>query len=731
MADFVRQPPPTPRMLYPRISIRVTGPFLLAIIVVAALGSFTVTRLVAGSIQERFNNQMAASASAASNTIVDVERRQLATLRSIVFTEGVAEAIEGRDTNSLDLWLRPIIANGAVDDMILFDKTGTALFQLSRIMSTDHAEYSIPSSLPNLQSWKGIQRIIGNTTDNLGDKYVDVVGEPPNTLLYFSAPIVDENGNLVGGASIALTVTNLARRVGEQALSAITLFDSNGIVLGSTFRAANYPLLTLTTAETMQLLNAVERITPVRELPAIEGIPYQALYAPFQVRDQQIGLLAVALPSNFIVEQSSTSRDIFSVLFSLMFAGVALLGLFIARSITKPVARLVDTTRAIRDGDLTRRVNLKTPDELGELGVSFDHMTDQLIARNQEINKLYLEQLEEAARREAILVSIGDAVVVLNPSGQTILRNHAAEQMVSAAMQHPHFKRQLGSLFRDHAELTEARIVHLMEKAYSVQATPVRIPSGDLLGYVMVFRDITALIEAERAKDEMILQLSHELRTPLTAIRGYVDLAIMIEGHKLSDQGNTFLANATDGLITLERMLNQVIDVSAILANQFTINPEVFNLSDVLRERAAFWQPIVERRNQTLSLTLPPNPQGCIEGDPTRLAEVVDHLLRNATSYTLAEGWIGLQLERKGHQIVLSVIDSGVGIDKDEIGRVFERLYRGRSADAGATDARGLGLGLYISKEIVELHHGTIEIESQVGIGTMVMVKLPVQSNNP
>jgi two-component system sensor histidine kinase VicK len=412
-----------------------------------------------------------------------------------------------------------------------------------------------------------------------------------------------------------------------------------------------------------------------------------------------------------------------------MFAGVAVLGLFIARSITKPVARLVDTTRAIRDGDLTRRVNLKTPDELGELGVSFDHMTDQLIARNQEINKLYLEQLEEAARREAILVSIGDAVIVLNPQGETILRNYAASQMIDQAVRRPQAKRQLTTLFQNLGALLEPEIIDIMEKSYSVQATPVNTPSGDMLGHVIVFRDITEIIEAERAKDEMILQLSHELRTPMTTARGYVELAKFTEGKNMSAQGNTFLANATEGLTTLERMLNQVIDVSTILTNRFSVSIEKINLCDVLRERYEYWLPIVARRNQTLSLNMLPDNQSCIEGDRIRIAEVLDHLLRNAYSYTLTDGWIGIQMERKSGQLAFSVIDSGVGIDKDEINRVFERLYRGRSAEAGPTDARGLGLGLYLAKAIVEQHHGTIEIESQPGVGTVVTVRLPLQQN--
>jgi two-component system, OmpR family, phosphate regulon sensor histidine kinase PhoR len=180
-------------------------------------------------------------------------------------------------------------------------------------------------------------------------------------------------------------------------------------------------------------------------------------------------------------------------------------------------------------------------------------------------------------------------------------------------------------------------------------------------------------------------------------------------------------------LITLERMLNQVIDVSAILSNRFSIYAETICLAEIVREQVETWQPIITHRSQTLSLTLPPDAESCIEGDPARLAEVLDHLLRNAYSYTLADGWIGVQVERKGPQMVLSVIDSGVGIDKDEINRVFERMYRGRSADAGPTDARGLGLGLYLAKEIVELHHGTIEIESQIGVGTVIMVKLPLR----
>ncbi|PJF39160.1 MAG: hypothetical protein CUN54_09320, partial [Phototrophicales bacterium] len=106
---YVRQPQPKNlTRLYPGIRTRVTGPFLLLIAIVAILAVFIVTRLVAGSIQERFNNQLVDSANAASNAIVEIERQQLATLRLMVFTDGVAAAVEKRDVANLDAWLRPV-----------------------------------------------------------------------------------------------------------------------------------------------------------------------------------------------------------------------------------------------------------------------------------------------------------------------------------------------------------------------------------------------------------------------------------------------------------------------------------------------------------------------------------------------------------------------------------------------------------------------------------------------
>ncbi len=712
------------RLPYPGINARITGPFLLVILVIAGLGVYIVTYLVAGSIQERFNNQLVDSATAASNSIVDIERQQLATLRLMVYTSGVGDALAARDTANLDLFLRPITANAGVDDLILFDHAGRSVFQLTRVDNAIGVEYFAPLPV-EVSNWPGVQRVISGQADALGDKFVDVIGEPPNVMFYINAAVADAAGTLVGGVSIGLNAERLAERVSQQSLSAVAVFRSDGILLGTTFRSVEPVLLNLDNQHAAQLLNDVQSSSPIEEA-SLAGAPYQILYSPFRMRSQDLGLLAVALPSNFIVERSSISRDVFGVLFSVLFVVVGVIGVITARSITRPISKLVDTTRAIRGGDLSKRVELKTPDELGELGVSFDHMTDKLVQQNQKIKKLYRQQLQETARRQAVLSSISDAVIVQDPRGKIILHNPTAEALMDVVDRDFDKHHSFTELLHRPAELARPRTVSFADQFYSVLATPVCMANGDLLGYAIVFRDITALVESERLKDELMLQMSHELRTPLAAARGYVDLVKMLDGQSLSQQSNVYLDSATDSMSTLERMVNQVIDVSSIVSDRFTIEVEMFNLSHVLDELLAVWKPIAETRQLTLTL-FRPSSDLWIEGDPRHLGQVFDHLLRNAYSYTLPGGLIEIRAEMQGSCIGVSVLDSGVGIGPDELDKVFERMYRGRSADAGPTDARGLGLGLYLSKRIVEAHQGTIKLESQLNFGTIVTVELPLR----
>ncbi len=715
--------------LYPRVGTRVVTPFLLAIIIIAGISAFTVTNLVTGSIQERFKNQLFESGNAASNALYELEREMLESLRSMVFTVGVVEALRAADAEALHALLYPIAANDGVEEVIVFTADGSGVYRLLR--AGDETGIRYEQTLPlAVRDWRGAQRVMAGESDAIGDKFADLVERDGSTMLFISAPVqMQEPGmsEVIGGIAIGYDTATLVQRSAAQALSSVAMLARDGRLLGSTFRVEDTSPLALPGDAARQRLEQVDDSSPVVEM-TLDDAGYQVLYAPYRVRGEAYGLLVVGLPSSYIVEQSGVSRNVVALLFGGLFVVVALVGIWVARSIIHPVTMLVDTTRAIMGGDLQRRVHPKGHDELSELGHSVDAMTDDLVQRNLQIADLYQAQLHVTAQREAVFANISDAVIVQDETGSIIQMNVAAFRLIDAVSRKPWEKEEFDTLLvtSDDPTTQEASLVELAGGFYSVRKARVNMPDGVIIGHVTTFTDLSALIRSERLKDELILQMSHELRTPLAALRGNVDLIRLIEKKNLSEKGVGFLQRSTDHLEVLERLLNQVVDVSSILTNRFYIDNRLLDLSALAKKQASRWLPLFADRNLTLELVLPDEPL-CISGDAERLEQVIDHLLRNAHSYTLAGGAC-LEVTASVGEVLLMIADTGVGIKQSEIDQIFERMYRGSAAHAGPTDSRGMGLGLYLTKYIVELHQGSITVDSCEGEGTRVTVRLPVAS---
>lgn len=706
-----------PKQFYPNISARITLPFLLTIVVIAGIGAFIVTRLVAGNIQERLDAQLIDSTSAAQATIVEIERKTLATLRLMTFTSGVGTATEARDTAGIDRLLGSVAGNEGIDDLIVFDANGDTIYRYKRETFGGGG-----STLPDTRTWPSVQRVVGGEVDNLGDKFVDVqkVG---NEFTFFTAGAIrNEAGDTVGGLLIGLTSRRLVLLLKEQAVASITVLDTEGKVIDTTFRAGVNDQFILTPAQLTELAESEINKTSYTPRYIIDNVTYQFILAPLQLRSTQLGWVGLGLRVDFITERIGSSRDVFFLFFTVMLVIVIIIGVIVSRSIIRPIFSLLDTTRAIRSGDLSRRANLAMPDELGELSQSFDHMTSELLKRNSEINNLYAAQLKETVQREAVLTSISDAVIVVDMNNRPILVNTAARTLQKSVGSRADFQ----ALFGDPSYYAQARSITVGSRHFSALSTAVRLPQGDLLGYVMVFRDVTSLVEAEQVKDEVILQLSHELRTPLTAAKGYVELVKMMGASSLPDMYVDFLDKAHIQIKTLSGMIDQVVEVNAIMANRFSIEIKQFDLTAMLETIAESLRERIEANDHTYIVAVPDFPV-MIEGDVSRLTQVFQNIIVNAFSYTLPGGWIEVYLETDEDACaIVTVHDSGVGIGEDEVEKVFEKLYRGRSADAGPTDTRGMGLGLYISKQIVEAHNGTIKLDSELNVGTTVAISLPL-----
>lgn len=710
---------------YPRVNTRITAPFLLMTVVVAGLGVFIVTQLVSSSIAERLNNQLLSSAQAASNAMVEIESEQLVALRALVFTEGIPQAISDNDVETIAERLAPIVLNNQLDSVIVFDSAATPIYNLGYEPFTANL-ISNPVNEP--VEIQGIYRVLQIETDDLGDKVVEIIEVNGEQVFYITAPVVNDDNFIVGGIAVGFKANNVLRRLTEQALVGLIIYDMDAEIIASSLRLDDEALI-ISGDEQIVIWNEIQINSPFREL-ILNEVPYRTLYSSFNIRSQQVGVLAVALPTDFVVEDISISRNAFIVLFSALFFLVIVVGVLVTRSITNPINKLVDTSRAIQDGDLSRRVGLKQPDEIGELSLSFDNMAERLVARSQEVEDLYSQQLEETARREAILSSISDAVIVRGQNGNVMMMNPAARTLLSELEAYPEAFSQFMEVQWQAERLSQPRSISVENRHFSVLATPVFMGERQVLGHIIVYRDISQLIEAEKLKDEMILQLSHELRTPLSSVRGYVELLKLMNSATLDRQSQAFINKAMDQLSILERMVNQVIDVSAYLAEEIELEIEIFDLGAVFDEAIASHQETIRRRFQRLSIYRPPTPVR-IDGDPIQLQDVIEHVLRNAISYTPEGGHISVTLDYVDSQSVeIVIIDNGTGIAPDELDHVFERLYRGQSADAGETDTRGLGLGLFMSREVVEAHRGQINIDSQPGKGTIVTIVLPIKQES-
>jgi signal transduction histidine kinase len=231
------------------------------------------------------------------------------------------------------------------------------------------------------------------------------------------------------------------------------------------------------------------------------------------------------------------------------------------------------------------------------------------------------------------------------------------------------------------------------------------------------------LRELDRLKDEFVSLVSHELRTPLTSIRGYVELLLEEEG-QLDDDQRRFLEIVNRNSERLLALVADLLFLAQIDAGKPAIELGKVDLNRIAAECVEASSPVADSKGIDLSLKARRLPE--IEGDPARLAQVLDNLVSNALKFTPSGGSVEVRLHAEEAAAVLEVEDTGVGVPEEEQEQLFERFFR--SSNAMESAIPGTGLGLTITKAIVERHGGTIEVESASNAGTTVRVRLPVKT---
>lgn len=730
------------------ISKKIIIPYAVLTLVMAALGVFIVVRLVAGSFEARLQNQLRESAQVVADELVNRERMRLEIERVVVSTIGVAEALIDRNTAQLDELIAPVIANArGIDSIIVVDTQGNELVRFHREGSGADAFVSTTTdSGLSLWDWPAVQQVL---TDPEGNKSVQLVRDPQldSLIIYTVGPVLIEDGT-VGAALIGTYLSNELSILQNLALAQLTLFNDSGEVLATTFAISPNDLQSVFSAfspERYQQVVQNDDITLLDQITVadegdlttvnIRDQGYRLAYAPFILRNDVVGVFAVALPTNFITDATDQSRNVLIGLFSLGVITVFAIGFVVSRRISKPILQLVRTSQAISAGDLDQRSGLKRSDEIGILANSFDDMTIKL----QNLLKI---QAEEASKLNAILKSIADGVVVQDVQGRVVVMNPAAEKIL-ATMDEQTLLKSLPQVdavqpaaparanspekLLPYFSTLNFGAAHRFEagnKMLSAISAPVVTPEQEQLGTVVVLRDITREYEAEKLKDDFITSMSHELRTPLTAIKGYNELLKLTASQQLDDRQINFVDTIDSNVNDLLEIIQQMLDLSQIDAGSLGIDREPVDVTGLLEDELKSWSDKMDERELTLSVNLPQQPVW-VAGDYDRLGRVVHNLIKNSYQYTLPGGRVTVDLLKNGENVQIDVADTGVGISEESQRYLFTRFFRAIHEEH-TFEVSGAGLGLYTSRAIVQAHHGKMWMKSRLNEGSVFSFSLPM-----
>lgn len=430
----------------------------------------------------------------------------------------------------------------------------------------------------------------------------------------------------------------------------------------------------------------------------------------------------------------------------------------LAKMIIGPVANFTHVTKIISSGNLGERIKLFSQDEIGDLGRNINTMIDHLAGafqnmanslkneRNKEkelaasLNQLMIEK----AKDDALLTSMGDAVIAIDKDKKILVFNKAATDLTGVNLNEAlnafyenilvFVEEKEGIPVEDFIKdalmgMEDKKLKHIAIVSRSGQRVPVSYSLGivydndkNIVGVVVVLRDITYERMLDKMKDEFLSIASHELRTPMSAIKNLISMIFEGDYGEINEKLKDPLKDIGTSTERLIQLVNDMLDVSRIESGRLKIVLEDVHMKDLVEEVVKLMQPLVLQKQ--IKLVAENIGSEMIRTDVNKIKEVLNNLIGNAIKFT-DQGQIVVSSKRAGNLIYISVTDSGIGIAKEDQSKLFSKFSQVNTNQF--VRPAGTGLGLYISREFVRKLGGELWIErSEEGKGSTFTFSLPV-----
>jgi len=405
------------------------------------------------------------------------------------------------------------------------------------------------------------------------------------------------------------------------------------------------------------------------------------------------------------------------VILALVITFSIFLSLRLVKKIVDPVKELESVTLKMTHGDYKIRADIKTNDELGTLGNSFNNMADQLQIKIHEVieKQTKIESILRSMESGVIAVDNRNNVISINPCAESLLGirvNIVGECLLDYVNDYDINK----FLLEEKESDKEIKILHPIERDFKIKKSEM-VDGVDNIGKVITFQDITDINRVELMRSQFVANVSHELKTPLTSIKGFAETLKFVKDDETREK---FLDIIDKEAERLSRLINDILVLSNIESN-LIVDMEEFEPGLVIEEVLNIMRKIAINKNIKLEFENNNNNKSIL-GDRDKFYQLGLNLIENAIKYSKEmSGRVEVSNYSQDGYYILTVKDNGIGIPKEDILRIFERFYRvDKSRKKGGT-----GLGLAIVKHIVKIFNGEINVKSELGQGTIFEVKIP------
>jgi len=354
----------------------------------------------------------------------------------------------------------------------------------------------------------------------------------------------------------------------------------------------------------------------------------------------------------------------------------------------------------------------------------------------EDVEDARAQAVEEKNKTSAIITNFTDGLLFFSKENKLSLVNPIAEDYLAVkAMEiigtpllkvtgFPRFEIVV-NLLRKTAKKIFRKEVEIQDLILEVSTVPIMRGEKDL-GILVILHDITREKLVERMKTEFVSLSAHQLRTPLSAIKWTLKMVLDGDLGKVNKEQEEFLKKTYNSNERMIGLINDLLNVTRIEEGRYLYKLSLVQLEDLIEEVVNNYRGEIERRNIKFQFNKPEKKAPKVKVDVEKMKLVISNFLDNAIRYTLPDGQVSASLRCKEEEIEVLIEDSGIGVPKDQQKRLFTKFFR--AANAVRTETEGSGLGLFISKNIVEAHGGKVWFESEEGKGSIFHFSLPVKT---